>query len=444
MYSIISENEDSYFCAVKGSLSSPAVYKPKNTSVSVSPSGEIVEDSSVTLTCSSDANPPVQSYTWWYKKNGGGYQSMTGPQHVFSQIQSPDTGEYYCEAQNEMGTDRSRTINMDVKYDPKNTSVSVSPSGEIVEGSSVTLTCSSDANPPVEKYTWYKKNGASLTASEKTYNFMTISSEDSGEYYCEAENKYGRLNSSSVSVDVQYDPKNTSVSVSPSGEIVEGSSVTLTCSSDANPPVDKYTWYFQNKTFLNGFGQIYNISNFQSKDNGHYHCEAWNGRGSRNSTALMIILPGKQTVLTAAVGIIVVLLVLILCFSGLMWFRKKASKSISDTRDTSENVQGDSSPVYDNISGMTMTSTAAQTAATVDQDDVHYASVHFSRFKNQEVPLYSTVQLHQPQKQDQDVQYAAVKFNLPSSATQPTVEQAAEEDSSVLYSTVNKPRTKKT
>ncbi|XP_071202234.1 B-cell receptor CD22-like [Salvelinus alpinus] len=89
--------------------------KPKNTSVSVSPSGEIVEGSSVTLTCSSDANPPVQSYIWWFKKNGGGCQSMTGPEHVFNQIQSSDTGEYYCEAQNEMGTDRSRTINMDVK-----------------------------------------------------------------------------------------------------------------------------------------------------------------------------------------------------------------------------------------------------------------------------------------------------------------------------------------
>ncbi|KAK6300875.1 hypothetical protein J4Q44_G00289730 [Coregonus suidteri] len=196
---------DSYSCTVKyhEGLSSPAVYKPKNTSVSVSPSGEIVEGSSVTLTCSSDANPPVQSYTWWYKKNGGGYQSMTGPQHVFNQIQSSDTGEYYCETQNEMGTDRSRTINMDVKYVPKSTSMSVSHSGEIVEGSSVTLTCSSDANPPVDKYTWYKKNGTSLTGSEKTYNFTTISSEDSGEYYCEADNKYGRLNSSYVSVDVQ-------------------------------------------------------------------------------------------------------------------------------------------------------------------------------------------------------------------------------------------------
>ncbi|XP_031677503.1 B-cell receptor CD22 isoform X7 [Oncorhynchus kisutch] len=420
MYSISSENADSYFCAVKGheDLSSPTVYKPKNTSVSVSPSGEIVDGSSVTLTCSSDANPPVQSYTWWYKKNGGDNQSMTGPQHVFNQIQSSDTGEYYCESQNEMGTDMSRTINMDVKYGPKNTSVSVSPSGEIVEGSSVTLTCSSDANPPVDKYTWYQKNGASLRGSEKTYNFTTIISEDRGEYYCEAENKYRRLNSSSVFVDVQYGPKNTSVSVSPSGEIVEGSSVTLTCSSDANPPVDKYTWYFQNETFLNGCGQMYNISNFKSKDSGHYHCEAWNRRGSRNSTALMIIIPGKQTsVLTTAVGIIVVVLVLILCFSGLMWFRKKASKSTSDTRDTSENVQGDSSPVYENVSSMSTAPTAAQTESTVDQDDVHYASVHFSRSKNQEVPLYSTVQVSQPQKQEEDVQYDAVKFKLPSAAT---------------------------
>ncbi|KAK6300874.1 hypothetical protein J4Q44_G00289720 [Coregonus suidteri] len=131
---------------------------------------------------------------------------------------------------------------------------------------------------------------------------------------------------------------------------------------------------------------------------------------------------GKQTsVMTTAVGIIVVVLVLILCLSGFMWFRKKASKSTSDTRDrrdTADDGQGDSSPVYDNISGMAMAPTAAQTADTDYQDDVHYASVHFSHSKNQEVPLYSTVQLPQPQKQDQDVQYAAVKFYRPSSATQ--------------------------
>ena len=90
-------------------------------------------------------------------------------------------------------------------------------------------------------------------------------------------------------------PKNTSVSVSPSGEIVEGSSVTLTCSSDANPPVDKYTWYKKNVTSPKASGQSYSITNIISEDRGEYYCEAQNGRGSMNSTALMIIVAGKVT-----------------------------------------------------------------------------------------------------------------------------------------------------
>uniref|UniRef100_A0A4W5MK60 Ig-like domain-containing protein n=1 Tax=Hucho hucho TaxID=62062 RepID=A0A4W5MK60_9TELE len=208
LYSDYFSDADSYSCAVKGheNLHSPAVYGPRNTSVSVSPSGEIVEGSSVTLTCSSDANPPVQSCTWWYRKKGGTYQRIsnqnTGPQHVFNQIQSSDSGEYYCEAQNEMGTDRSRTMNMHVKYGPRNTSVSVSPSGEIVEGSSVTLTCSSDANPPVDKYTWYKKNVTSPKASGQSYSITNIISEDRGEYYCEAQNGRGSMNSTAVMIIV--------------------------------------------------------------------------------------------------------------------------------------------------------------------------------------------------------------------------------------------------
>ena len=44
-------------------------------------------------------------------------------------------------------------------------------------------------------------------------------------------------------------PKLPSVSVSLSGEIVEGSSVTLTCSSDANPAA-KYTWYKDGRQYL--------------------------------------------------------------------------------------------------------------------------------------------------------------------------------------------------
>ncbi|XP_064817394.1 B-cell receptor CD22-like [Oncorhynchus masou masou] len=280
---VSSEDAGRYSCAVNGQEDLPSAeetltvrYGQSNTSVSVSPSGEIVEGSSVTLTCSSDANPPVDKYTWYkitYKKMS---MRHSGQSYTIHNISSEDRGEYYCEAENEVGAKISKLVPVNVLYKPRNTSVSVSPSGEIVEGSSVTLTCSSDANPPVDKYTWYKKNVTSPKASGQSYSITNIISEDRGEYYCEAENKYGRLNSTSVHVDVHYGPRNTSVSVSPSGEIVEGSSVTLTCSSDANPPVDKYTWYKKNVISPKASGQRYTIHNISSEDREGYYCEALN------------------------------------------------------------------------------------------------------------------------------------------------------------------------
>ncbi|KAI5086070.1 B-cell receptor CD22-like, partial [Silurus meridionalis] len=79
-------------------------------------------------------------------------------------------------------------------------SVSISLSGEIVEGSSVTLTCSSDANPPVETYTWF--NRTTSVGKGKTFTISKISSEDSGEYKCMCSNKVGHQNSTSVTLNV--------------------------------------------------------------------------------------------------------------------------------------------------------------------------------------------------------------------------------------------------
>ncbi|XP_029905570.1 B-cell receptor CD22-like [Myripristis murdjan] len=199
--------EDSYSCAVRGRerFRSPSVYAPKVPSVSVRPSGEIEEGSSVTLTCSSDANPAA-TYTW-YKKNGNPDQEAlrTGPQLNFVSIQSSDSGEFYCTAQNELGENTSDSTSIDVKYAPKVPSVSVSPSGEIVEGSSVTLTCSSDANPAAT-YTWYKKNGNPDQEPFRTgpqLDFVSIQSSDSGEFYCTVQNELGAKRSYCISLDVK-------------------------------------------------------------------------------------------------------------------------------------------------------------------------------------------------------------------------------------------------
>ncbi|XP_067355808.1 carcinoembryonic antigen-related cell adhesion molecule 5-like [Channa argus] len=284
---------DSISCAVKGheKFPSPSVYPPQLPSVSVSPSAEIVEGSSVTLTCSSDANPAA-NYTWYKNKGNLNVQPLNQePQLVFVSIHSSDSGQYYCEAENKLGRNKSEDINLNVKYTPKLPSVSVSPSAEIVEGSSVTLTCSSDANPAAN-YTWYKNKGnlnVQPLNHEPNLVFVSIQSSDSGQYYCEAENKLGRNKSEDINLNVKYAPKLPSVSVSPSAEIAEGSSVTLTCSSDANPAAN-YTWYKENEDSPKASGQIFTIPDIRPEHSGNYSCEAQNTIGRQNSTLCFIAL----------------------------------------------------------------------------------------------------------------------------------------------------------
>uniref|UniRef100_A0A3B4UIB9 Ig-like domain-containing protein n=1 Tax=Seriola dumerili TaxID=41447 RepID=A0A3B4UIB9_SERDU len=91
---------------------------------------------------------------------------------------------------------------------------------------------------------------------------------------------------------ITYAPKLLSVSVSPSGEIVEGSSVTLTCSSDANPAAN-YTWYKENEDSSKASGQIFTITDLRPEHSGNYYCEAQNTRGRRNSTLNLTVVAGE-------------------------------------------------------------------------------------------------------------------------------------------------------
>lgn len=85
---------------------------------------------------------------------------------------------------------------------PQNTSVSVSPTGD---GLPVTLTCSSDANPPVHTYAWYRGEACLPSADKSSHparrskavpagrgrTLSTATAEDYGEHCCVATNRHG-------------------------------------------------------------------------------------------------------------------------------------------------------------------------------------------------------------------------------------------------------------
>ncbi|XP_048054327.1 B-cell receptor CD22-like [Megalobrama amblycephala] len=255
------------------------MYPPRNVSVLINRSGEIVSGDSVTLICSSDSNPPAEIS--WFK---GGMFVGSGRIFNISKISSDDSGEYQCNSRNQHG-EKYSAVNLTIMYPPKSVLVSISPSGEIVSGDSVTLNCSSDSNPPAE-ISWFK--GGTFVGSGRIYSISKISSDDNGEYKCRSINEHGEKYSDAVTLNVMYPPKSVSVSISPSGEIVSGDSVTLNCSSDSNPPALNFSWFKENESSAVGSGQ-----SFSALQSGRFYCQAHNQHGSQRSDAVTVTVKGR-------------------------------------------------------------------------------------------------------------------------------------------------------
>ncbi|XP_042572030.1 B-cell receptor CD22-like [Cyprinus carpio] len=280
------------------------------TDLQVESPERVTEGDSVRLTCKSSCALTDRATFIWYRNS----QPLTerrdrnlrsGRIYSISNISSDDSGEYKCKSRNEHGEKYSDAVTLNIMYPPKSISVSISPSGEIVEGDSVTLNCSSDSNPPAE-ISWFK--GGTFVGSGRIYSISKISSDDSGEYKCKSRNKHGEKDSDAVTLNIMYPPRSVSVSVS--GEIVEGDSVTLICSSDSNPSAE-ISWFKEDQSSSVGSGQ-----SFSALQSGRFYCEAHNQHGSQRSDAVTVTVKGHlvtlyiYVVVICGAAVIIVMLVI--------------------------------------------------------------------------------------------------------------------------------------
>ncbi|KAL7852140.1 hypothetical protein SRHO_G00179250 [Serrasalmus rhombeus] len=145
---------------------------------------------------------------------------------------------------------------------------------EVTEGQTADLTCKTTCSLTDPTFIWYK-NGHPLTKKTIKNNqlhLQMVSSEDAGSYSCAVRGSQ-HLRSTAHSLRVR----------------LEGSSVTLTCSSDGNPPVKIYTWFKEGGTSPVGSGHSYSIISITADHTGLYYCEAQNDHGALNGTVMVTV-----------------------------------------------------------------------------------------------------------------------------------------------------------
>ncbi|CAM4468241.1 unnamed protein product [Leuciscus chuanchicus] len=316
------------------------------------------------------------------------------------------------------------------------TDLQVETQQRVKEGDSVTLTCKSSCSLPEQTtFIWYRNTQRITDGTVNQLHLRSVSRSDEGNYSCGVTGHDNHhLISPAVHLNIEYPPKSVSVSITGSGEIVEGDSVTLNCISDSNPPALNFSWFKENETSAVGSGQSFSISSFNSSFSGRFYCEAQNKHGSQRSASVSLTVKGVQrdallTVsgIVAGCGGLIFIIIIIIIIIIIVFIKKKRrdggaevirqnqedhidrSAETASTNDdplyslVSANQRDD---LYSNIKAKKQTETDS-----ADVEEVQYASVHHFKNKDMKTEEYDCIETHHPSEanRSEDVIYSSVK-----------------------------------
>ncbi|XP_031762419.1 sialic acid-binding Ig-like lectin 13 [Xenopus tropicalis] len=276
----------------------------------ISPGGELIAGKPITLTCT--AHPAPQgckgNITW------GGRIKMTKLYNYKQEDQAGKSIISFTPSQREhnspltctvtySGVSTNSSITLKVQYSP---SIKIRVSGyngtyenkslTITEGDSVNISCYVKSRPMADISCGEGQGYNVIKAPrERVLVLQNVSVADGVTYTCLARNTHGSV-SETVSVTVEYAPRSSFISNCTSEgcrvEAIEGTSLSLLCSAESNPPANlSWAKTGQNSTDpLNSSSGRLDVSHVTTDNGGDYMCRARNKHGNSTVSITVVIL----------------------------------------------------------------------------------------------------------------------------------------------------------
>ncbi|XP_075214168.1 irregular chiasm C-roughest protein-like [Lycorma delicatula] len=243
------------------------------------------EDREIELECISLAGKPAAEITWI---DGFGNVLRDGIEYLLDPL--PDgrrftaksilkltpkkehhNTTFTCQAQNTADrTYRSAKLRLQVKYAPKVTVKVVGGSSRLVEGADVRLLCSADANPPDVTYRWFIND--QLVAGDPTTELILTNisrKQHDSIIKCEVHNAVGKSEESET-LDISYGPRFRMKPRSVQADF--GTTFTLTCDVDGNPPPEIMWIHEESKKMVSTSTNL--TLTASQETGGRYYCRA--------------------------------------------------------------------------------------------------------------------------------------------------------------------------
>ncbi|XP_058557523.1 Fc receptor-like protein 5 isoform X3 [Neofelis nebulosa] len=268
------------------------------------PRAQAVEGDVVELRCEARRGSPPILYRFYHEDNALGSSRVHNREGASFKLplSAEHSGKYACEADNGLGARRSETVSLNVTVPASRPVLTVrTPRAQAVEGDVVELSCEAQRGSPPILYQFYREDvplrSSSAPSGGGTSFYLSLTTEHSGNYSCEANNGLGAQRSEVVSLSVIVPASHPTLTLrAPGAQAKVGDMVELRCEAQRGSPPIWYRFYHEdvplgNSSAPSGGGASLNLS-LTAEHSGNYSCEADNGLGARRSEAVPLSMSG--------------------------------------------------------------------------------------------------------------------------------------------------------